>query len=104
MWPPGTLYTSPFATVPSGITPALVRNVPSFFNTAAFGEAHYAMLSAPDRKIHVYRLSDGRHWSFAAPQEAYAANEVVHVDATFVLYNTWEGIFRQSLAALGPGD
>src|SRR5690606_1532736 len=99
------LYVSPFATSSTGVVPAHVRNVPSFVNNSAMGDGYYAMSShEPDRRIHIYRLSDGRHWSFEIPVDAVVLRDGIFVASGSVFYNTLTSIFRQEIAALGPGD
>jgi hypothetical protein len=103
-WPPGDLYQSPYATTAAGIEPALVRSLPSFGNVAVLGEGYYAMLDS-DANIHVYRLSDGRHWTLTMPTDGFhAIRDLIYIDSEAVWLGGWESIYRQPLASLGPGD
>jgi hypothetical protein len=74
----------------------------------------------PDYRLHVYRLSDGRHWELprfvdispaAEPNAVTVPSAVLEIDETEVWYatqsqstNTPWTIVRQRLDALGPGD
>jgi hypothetical protein len=120
---PGTLWTSPFADDPSGIVPeqrrelGVVRTAPLSY---AMGAGHIAMLHAPPGKdtsrLHVYSVTDGRHWeSPALPDLAdiggvTVPTKVLHVDAEEVWYeassttSSYKTIVRQRIAALPSGD
>lgn len=57
-----------------------------------------------DEMVHVCRLSDAMHWAFKPPASSPQLNNVSCVDADYVSYHTITSIYRQSIAALGPGD
>jgi hypothetical protein len=103
---PGDLWTSPFAASKAVLKPTKRRPVPAVGGVVgAAGQGYYAMNGAtPDRKIHVYRLSDAQHWEFVPPKEAYNLWDVSYVDPKYVWYWTVTGMYRQALDALGPGD
>jgi hypothetical protein len=105
-FPPGWLWTSPFATSKADLKPSKRRSIPSIpGTTSAVGQGFYAMFGGTaDRKIHVYRLSDAQHWAFVPPQELSDIRKVSYVDAKTVWYWTVTGIYRQAIDALGPGD
>ena len=101
----GDLWTSPFATSKDGVKPTKRRPAPlvgEVLSTA--GEGYYALYSHKDEKVHVYRLSDMRHWSVGTPPDAYALYDVAYIDAKYLFYRKIGTIFRQALDALGPGD
>jgi hypothetical protein len=106
VFPPGSLWTSPFATSKAGLKPTKRRPMGKFGEiSSAASQGFYAMFSAtPDRTIHVYRLSDAQHWAFVPPQELSDISAVSYVDAKTVWYWTVTGIYRQAIDALGPGD
>lgn len=65
------------------------------------------MAGTYDWLYHVYRLSDGHHWSYAChDMEPYVGmcGLVLSVDATYVFIQGYDTIVRQRLDALGPGD
>lgn len=115
---PGKLFTSPFASAASGVKPTERRVVPATSVVPAFkriGDGHYALIEQPlpatnpDRFLHVYRLSDARHWQVSLPSTLVPA-DIIHLDSNVVwlLVTTkngpFVGVVRQSLAELGPGD
>ncbi len=109
LYPQGDLWTSPFATTPSGLTPKKRRPAPlvSGGGNSAAGEGFYAVVSYADLSVHVYRLSDAHHWSFpfqTPPSLMPSFRGVVYVDKDEVWYITESSIYRQRLDALGPGD
>ena len=54
--------------------------------------------------VHVYRPSDAMHWAFEPPASSLQFYNVSYVDKDYVWYQTITSIYRQSIAALGPGD
>ena len=113
---PGTLWTSPFATVSAGVTSMQRRSVPSVSLVPQYkivNQGHYAIVEqpaeSPERYLHVYRLSDARHWLVPSPADVRPA-DLVYIDAEEVwfigttLNNAKSTIIRQRLDALGPGD
>lgn len=133
-WQPGELWVSPMTTDAAKMQPKKLRDVPasSIAKSAnGIGEGMFALIEpkhlegaplsdAPDHELHVYRLSDGKHWKLpripdlspaAEPGYVSAPTEVLRVDAKEVWYFTksqtsltpWT-IVRQRLDVLGPGD
>lgn len=102
----GNLWTSPFATSKATLKPTKRRSLPMVGGiTGAAGQGYYAMYgTTEDRKIHVYRLSDARHWEFVPPVEVGDIYELSYVDSKYVWYWTIIGVYRQAIDALGPGD
>ncbi len=103
-WLPGTIWTSPFATNEASVVADERCSAPDVLSPLAIaGEGFFAMTSF-DRYIHIYRLSDMRHWSFAwPPPETYGnVRELLYVDATEIWYLAHRPI-RQRFDALGPG-
>jgi hypothetical protein len=104
-WPQGDLWTSPFAETKAALVPTKRRPAPIVGDVPAIvGEGYYALFSAGDQLLHVYRLSDMHHWSFASPPQAFDFWDFGYIDDTWVYYQTVGGVFRQRLDALGPGD
>lgn len=104
-WPQGDLWTSPFAETKAALVPTKRRPAPIVGDVPTIvGQGHYALFSGSDTLIHVYRLSDMHHWSFASPPQAYDFWDLGYIDDTWVYYQTVGGLFRQRLDALGPGD
>lgn len=128
-WWPGDIWTSPFSTDPAKLQPKKLRSiaVASPSNPGdSIGGGYYALIepekneNSPNHRLHVYRLSDGRHWEVprfrdvapgAEPNTVSAPSAVLKVDETEVWYQTasqstgglWT-VARQRLDALGPGD
>jgi hypothetical protein len=104
--PQGNLWTSPMATTAAALQPTLRRAAPivSQSGVASLANAGYYVFSgSQDLLYHVYRIADAHHWSFSAqvPDADYGAR---YVDADEVWYQDSKGFYRQSIAALGPGD
>lgn len=109
----GTLWTSPLGPAGSVPQPALRRTTPPVRAAgSAAGSGYYAVFSphdtttwaAGDGGLHVYRLSDARHWSSPIPASAMFAAYIYHVDAHQVFYSGNGPLMRQDLDLLGPGD
>jgi hypothetical protein len=108
--PAGQLKRSPQATEPASVTPEVIAQLPPVFGygpgATAIGGGYYATISGseyPDVLLHLYRLSDGQHWSFQPEPELVYAFDVSYVDEDAVWYKSMQGVYRQSIAALGPG-
>jgi hypothetical protein len=102
---PGDLWTSPFATTKSQVKPTKRRPAPlvgGVLSTA--GDGYYALYGAKEGKIHVYRLSDMRHWAVGTPPEAWDLYDVAYIDSKYLYYRKIGTMFRQALDALGEGD
>lgn len=112
----GDLWTSPFGTTASALTPKKRRSVPPStvgLGNYAIGGGHYALvegaLSTTQTKLHVYRLSDARHWE-VQPPPGLVNSTVLYVDEKEVWYlarlpnGLNQTIARQKIDALGPGD
>lgn len=132
-WVPADIWVSPYATSPAGLQPKKLRQHPRAsigLTSARIGAGLYAAIqpekggpnsSSVDHRLHIYRLTDGRHWELprfvdiapgAAPGTLTVPVEVLALDAEEVWYSTrsqttgagpWT-IVRQRLAVLGPGD
>ena len=104
-YPPGDIWTSPFVTTASAVVPKKRRPAPKVRHPAAIANAgYYAFASGYDGLVHVYRLSDMRHWSFEHAPNWTPPFDVAYVDAQEVWFGHSTGIARQHLDALGPGD
>ncbi len=101
-YPPGNLWTSPFATTKEDLKPTMLRPVPIVGESGA-GGGHYAFYSA-DKHIHVYRLADARHWDFALSPGMGPMFGMSFIDEKYVWFNTRLGEYRQPISTLGPGD
>ncbi|HOH03800.1 MAG TPA: hypothetical protein PL046_25855 [Polyangiaceae bacterium] len=112
----GTLWTSPFATSASGVESTQRRSVPALTIVPQYkvvGHGHYALVEqpvgSPERYLHVYRLSDARHWKVPTIPDVRPA-DLIYIDAEEVwfigttLNDAKSTIIRQKLDALGPGD
>lgn len=126
----GGLWTSPFATTPGSLQPVRRIDVPPVTITTSFkaiGGGYYALIELPpdseDRTLHLYRLSDMRHWTIPTPEVEWPwetsssgphptrPGEIVHLDAEEIWFmlttttnNATVSIQRQRLDALGPGN
>ena len=100
---PGDLWTAPFATSQAGVVATKIRPSPPGAIDGSVASHGYYAPGTDDLLYHVYRLSDGHHWSFTPSP---AASGVYYVDDTYVVYSDGGyGIIRQEIAAaLGPGD
>lgn len=101
-YPPGNLWTSPFATSPADLQPKMRRPVPVVGESIA-GGGYYAFYSS-DKHIHVYRLSDAHHWDFALSPGMSNFFDMSFIDEKYIWFNTRLGEYRQPLNTLGPGD
>ncbi len=134
--PPGELWASPWTTSPAGLAPKKLRNVAPSGNSLegnAMGGGYFVLIEprtvtegplkdAPDHRMHVYRLTDGRHWEVVrfvdvGPSTIKPASSltvpgsVLHIDEEEVWWlgvsqysqDNWT-IVRQRLSDLGPGD
>ena len=105
---PAWLYTSPFATSASAVVPTRRRAAPALESNGVLSWASrgfYGFSCTPDGLVHVYRLSDMRHWSFTPEGVSTGAcARVVFVDDGEVFYDGTYNVFRQSIADLGAGD
>jgi len=113
----GELWTSPFSMDEPGIVRRRVKTVPqtSIWPAGkALSDGHYALVEQREdpefhQVPHVYRLSDGRHWSVPLPADLEAGS-VLHVDRDEVWYDGLHPagglltIVRQRISALGTGD
>lgn len=100
-----SLWTSPFATEKSSVVATNRRALPVLGQVpSCANEGFYALYSLGDKMVHVYRLSDAMHWAFKPPASSSDFYEVSYVDKDYVWYQTFANIYRQSIAALGPGD
>jgi hypothetical protein len=62
------LWTSPFATDKSGIVATKRRALPALGEVLSHvSDGFYALYAFGDKMVHVYRLSDARHWAFNPP-------------------------------------
>ncbi|MBX3126605.1 MAG: hypothetical protein KF718_07795 [Polyangiaceae bacterium] len=115
---PGELWTSPFSKTSSALQPSKRRTTPAIsvaLSMKRVGSGYYALIEQPlpagneNWKLHVYRLSDARHWQVALPG-ALRPVEVVHVDAeeVWVRAHTMKvadmTLIRRRIDQLGPGD
>jgi hypothetical protein len=115
---PGTLWTSPFATSAAEVKGTARRATPPMYlaeSSKTANQGFYALIDQTsegndaERHVHVYRLSDARHW--AVPQISdVKPSKMIYIDSEEVWYlgATLNGatstIIRQRLDALGPGD
>jgi hypothetical protein len=112
----GTLWTSPFATSASEVEATQRRSVPALTIVPQYkvvGQGYYALVEQPvgsaERYLHVYRLSDARHWKVPTLPDVRPA-DLIYIDAEEVwfigttLNDANSTIIRQKLDALGPGD
>jgi len=113
---PGWLWTSPHTTEPAAVVATKRREVPAIGASETgkgIGGDYYALVDQSGGKeeqyVHVYRLSDARHWKVPSPADVRAA-DIILIDAeeVWILGITPKGapstIIRQRLDALGPGD
>jgi hypothetical protein len=100
-----SLWTSPFAVHKADLVPTLRGPVADVAGTqdARYARVHRGHLAYPgsDGRIHVYRLSDIRHWSFESP---VPGGTIGYVDEDEVWLWTNRNLVRQQLAALGEGE
>jgi hypothetical protein len=101
-YPPGDLWTSPFATTKAELKPKKHRAVPIVGESMA-GGGYYAFWSADDH-IHIYRLSDAHHWEFVLSESMGLMFEMSYLDEKYLWFTTRRGTYRQPLSTLGPGD
>jgi len=93
-----------------------VSTVPSSLPAAPFkavGGGFYAMVEQHDdqslKKLHLYRLADGRHWEVPTPTGLPPA-AIVWLTAQEIRYRATlpsgasHTLVRQDLTKLGPGD
>jgi len=112
----GTLWTSPFATSASEVQATERRSVPALTIVPQYkvaGQGYYAFVEqpvgSPERYLHVYRLSDARHWKVPTIPDVRPA-DLIYIDAEEVwfigttLNDANSTIIRQKLDALGLGD
>jgi hypothetical protein len=118
------LYTIPYVAGGTTATKRLVARLPPrpHCGPRRVGGGYYALAagqcgvaSSPTR-IHLYRLSDGRHWSvqpFPDPERPDAMTGsvgILHIDEQELIYigdglaNRTSSIIRQRIDALGPGE
>jgi hypothetical protein len=113
---PGWIWTSPSSTEPGEIVPTRRRETPY---TAAAGEykavggGYYALVELPlgskSRFLHIYRLTDMRHWKVPTPADVKPA-EVILIDQEEVWFvgtttnDARSTVIRQRLDQLGGGD
>lgn len=99
------------ATTPAALQPMKRRSAPtvapfndSRANDGTFAISAFAMPNpqAP-RVAHVYRLADMQHWTFQY-EDAVETIDLIYVDKNVVYYGSPLGVYRQAIAALGPGD
>jgi hypothetical protein len=131
-WVPADIWLSPFTTDPSKLQPKKLRQHPRASIGATskrIGGGFYAAIEpeksgpnsySPNHRLHLYRLSDGRHWELprfedispgAAPDTFTVPSAVLQLDDTEIWYEAksqttgtrWT-VVRQRLDALGPGD
>ena len=108
---PGWLWTSPFGETKGAITPQKRRPTPPIRGQyASAGGGYYAVWSIRynsengpgDGRIHVYRLSDAREWSFDVLPHAFVY-AILYIDEKYLFYQSAWGLARVDLAQLGPG-
>jgi hypothetical protein len=116
----GELWTSPFATVESDVQRQRVSAVPEtsiWSGGKVLGGGYYALVEQHEsessllERVHIYRLSDGRHWTVPMPDDVQAGG-LLRIDAEELWYKARSAvagganqtIIRQRLAALGDGD
>lgn len=108
VWPDPWLHTSPYTTDPATVAPTKVRAAaPLARCSSAAGEGYFAMAGSTDWLYHVYRLSDGHHWSYSChDMEPYIGMclDVLLVDGNELWIQGASTIVRQRLDALGAGD
>lgn len=108
VFPPGTLFTSPFTTTSKTVVPsarwALPRTPPQ--SPAAIGGGYYAVFSEETGAIHLFRLGDARQWTIAVPLDEFRARleHVTHIDEQYVFFKTDTAVYRQRIDALGDGE
>jgi hypothetical protein len=112
----GELWTSPQTLENASLQPKLLRAVPSSQASAPFkaiGGGFYALVEQHDdqslRKLHLYRLSDGRHWELPPPAGLLPSAIVWLTDQELLYRATLPSgaahtLVRQDLTALGAGD
>jgi hypothetical protein len=100
--PAGDLWVAPFATTKSGVVARKLRTGgPQVgVDDAVVGSGYYGVLGR-DLQIHVYRLADGRHWSFAPQVDP---SQLYYIDETYVVYRSGDSVIRQDITVLGAGD
>lgn len=116
----GALWASPFTTNPAEVAPKKIRDVPPTTSSTGYhvqGGGYYALvegsmsasMSNSLTKVHVYRLSDGRHWEVPNPPQTRSLS-LFHIDSDELWFMRelseppWRTIARQRLDALGSGD
>jgi hypothetical protein len=112
----GTLWTSPFTTSTSEVQATARRPVPALTIVPQYkiaSQGYYALVeqpvASPERYLHIYRLSDARHWKVPTIPDVRPA-DLIYIDAEEVWYigttlnDANSTIIRQKLDALGPGD
>jgi hypothetical protein len=131
-WVPADIWVSPFTTDPTKLQPKTLGQVPLAsigFASKRIGGGYYAAVEpakggpSPDSRnyrLHLYRLSDGRHWELARFLDIWPGAEantftvpgaVLALDENEIWYegmsqstNGTSTVVRQRLDALGPGD
>ncbi len=109
---PGWLWTSPFADTQADIVATKRRPTPpTQYHNSQAGNGYYAIFSHQDYplttpgdgKIHVYRLSDAREWTVDIPGGSSWFRDFLHIDESYLWYQSYAGIVRVRLDALGAG-
>jgi hypothetical protein len=123
------LWTSPFTEDAAAVVPTKRRAIPksgAYLDAHGIGGGFYAMLEQESTgrpsALHVYRLSDARHWAISGLADSWPGAQVpagsetwpvsiLHLDEEEVWFTGWseyghqqKAIVRQRLDALGPGD
>jgi hypothetical protein len=118
------VYTFPYVAGSTNATKRLVGRLPPepYCGSQRVGGGYYAMTegecnnSQSTARLHLFRLSDGRHWTveaFSDPEKPGAVTRptgVLYIDEQEVIYrgdgiaNRTSSIIRQRIDALGPGE
>lgn len=106
VYPPGTIYSSPFTTDPGQIVPtARWSNVHvSPGPPSTMGAGFYAVADN-DQQIRVLRLSDGRRWTIPTPRDEFSSGirSLPYIDDKYMFFSTEVEIFRIDMTEIGPG-
>ena len=101
--PAGDLFTAPFVTSRSAVVKTKIRSAgPQVSIDDGIAGSGYYAVAGRDAQIHIYRLSDGHHWTVAIPPVGPVY--FYYVDETYLVYSAGLHVLRQEIAALGPGD
>jgi len=94
------LWTSPVVADANQLAPQKRADLVSFGGAEAAGDGHFAYVDY-DLGVHVYRLSDGKSWTFAMPN-GDQPELVPYLDSSFVILQSAYDVYRIRFNELPP--